>query len=54
MQKVFANARRLVTENPQPRFQRKVLKALGEAALGEGAEWILIHRERPMEHGGLQ
>jgi len=30
-----------------------ILKALGEAALDEHAEWILLHRERPLEHGKL-
>ncbi len=53
MQKIFANARQLIEERRDPGFQRRVLKALGEAALGEGAEWILMHRERPIEHGGL-
>ena len=24
-----------------------------QAALEEGAEWILMHRERPLEHSGL-
>lgn len=53
MQKIFANARQLVEERRDTQFRRRVLKALGEAALGEGAEWILMHRERPIEHGGL-
>jgi len=34
-------------------FQRRVLRALGQAALDEGAEWLLMHRERPLEHGRL-
>jgi len=53
MEKIFGNARQLIEERSDPEFQRRVLKALGEAALGEGAEWILMHRERPIEHGGL-
>lgn len=53
MEKIFANARRLLNKSGDPRFQRRVLKALGEAALEEGAEWILMKRERPIEHGGL-
>lgn len=53
MEKVFSNARRLLDKSDDPRFQRRVLKALGEAALEEGAEWILMKRERPIEHGGL-
>jgi hypothetical protein len=53
MEKVFGNARQLLTQSSDAVFKRKVLKALGEAALEEGAEWILMKRERPIEHGGL-
>jgi len=53
MAHIFANARRLLDANPSLSFQRRVLKALGEAALEEGAEWILMHRARPLEHQGL-
>ncbi len=53
MSRVFQKARKLVDESDEIEFQRKVLKALGEAALDEGAEWLLMHRERPLEHGRL-
>ena len=53
MRRVFTKAHRLVAENQDPEFQRQVLRALGQAALDEGAEWLLIHRERPLEHGKL-
>ena len=53
MAKVFGNAGRLLENAPDIRFQRRVLKAVGTAALEEHAEWILMHRERPLEHGGL-
>ena len=53
MSRVFAKARQLVDQNSDPAFQRRVLKTLGQAALEEGAEWLLIHRERPLEHGRL-
>ncbi|MGH8494573.1 MAG: hypothetical protein ACREVN_00380 [Gammaproteobacteria bacterium] len=33
--------------------KRQILHALGDAALDEHAEWILMHRERPLEHGKL-
>ncbi|NEZ04275.1 hypothetical protein G4Y73_08975 [Wenzhouxiangella sp. XN201] len=33
--------------------KRDLLRALGEAALDEHAEWILVHRERPLEPGKL-
>jgi hypothetical protein len=53
MTKVFGNAGRLLKGSDDIRFQRRVLKAVGNAALEEHAEWILMHRERPLEHGGL-
>ena len=53
MVRIFANARRLLNGSRSIEFQRRVLKALGEAALEEGAEWILMHRARPLEHQGL-
>ena len=53
MGRVFAKARRLLQANADIEFQRRVLKALGQAALDEGAEWLLMHRERPLEHGKL-
>ena len=54
MRGVLANARRLLDGSADPDFRRRVLKALGTAALEEDAEWILMHRERPLEHSGLQ
>jgi len=53
MTKVFGNAGRLLEHASDIHFQRRVLKAVGAAALEEHAEWILMHRERPLEHGGL-
>lgn len=53
MEKVFANARQLISETTDTRFQRRIMRALGEAALEEGAEWILMKRERAIEPGGL-
>jgi hypothetical protein len=32
---------------------RQILLALGRACLEEHAEWILLHRERPLEHAQL-
>ena len=54
MRGVLANARRLLDGSDDPVFRRRVLRALGNAALEEDAEWILMHRERPLEHSGLQ
>ncbi len=53
MTRVFGNAGRLLENASDIHFQRRVLKAVGTAALEEHAEWILMHRERPLEHGGL-
>jgi len=50
---IFGNARRLLDGSNDPDFRRRVLRALGNAALEEDAEWILMHRERPLEHSGL-
>ena len=53
MGRVFRKARRLIDSSPDIVFRRRVLKALGQAALDEGAEWLLMHRERPLEPGSL-
>lgn len=53
MGRVFANARRLLDGGSDLAFKRRVLKAVGSAALEEHAEWILMHRERPLEHSGF-
>lgn len=53
MSRVFQKARTLLDDSADLAFQRRVLKALGQAALDEGAEWLLMHRERPLEHGRL-
>jgi hypothetical protein len=53
MSRVFQKARKLLDGSADTAFRRQVLKALGQAALDEGAEWLLMHRERPLEHGRL-
>jgi hypothetical protein len=53
MSGILSNARRLLDSSDDPNFRRRVLRALGNAALEEDAEWILMHRERPLEHSGL-
>ncbi len=53
MSGVLAKARRLLDSSDDPDFRRRVLRALGTAALEEDAEWILMHRERPLEHSGI-
>lgn len=53
MARIFRNAQRRLAAAGSDSGRRKVLKALGDAALEEHAEWILIHRERPLEGGSL-
>jgi len=53
MAHVFANARRRLDEATTNADRRDVLKGLGDAALTEHAEWILIHRERHPEPAGF-
>jgi hypothetical protein len=50
MCRIFASARRALDRARDPAEQREILRALGEAALAEHAEWTLMHRERPLEH----
>ncbi len=53
MRQLFASARHSLDAEPEMDTRREILQALGEAALAEHAEWALMHRERPLEHGRL-
>ncbi len=53
MNRVFRNAYRLLSKTQDIEKKQQILRALGNAALEEHAEWILMHRERPLEHGHL-
>lgn len=53
MQRLFALARRRLDTAQTDDARREILRALGEACLDEHAEWILMHRERPLEHSRL-
>ena len=53
MHRVFGNARQKLDTAKSDSERRAILKAVGDAALDEHAEWILMHRERPLEMGGL-
>ena len=54
MHKTFTLAHRKIESADSEDTKKRVLRALGEACLEEHSEWILIHRERPLEHSGLQ
>lgn len=53
MQRIFAEARTALDAAENEAEQRDILRALGEAALAEHAEWALMHRQRPLEHGKM-
>ena len=49
MYRIFRNARRRIDDADNDGDKRRTLKVLGDAALEEHAQWILIHRERSIE-----
>ena len=51
MHRIYRNARAALDAAGGMRERREILRALGEAALEEHAEWALMHRDRPIEHG---
>lgn len=53
MYRIFNNARRRLSETANDSEQRRILRILGESALDEHAEWILLHRDRPPDRGGV-
>jgi hypothetical protein len=53
MAQLFARARQRLAETDDADTRRNLLRALGDACLEEHAEWLLMHRERPLEHAGL-
>lgn len=53
MENVFSNARRRLNEATTDDERREVLQGLGDAALSEHAEWILVHRERQPDSASL-
>jgi len=54
MAQTFARAQQKLAETSDLQARRKILYALGHACLEEHAEWLLMQRERPLEHSGLQ
>lgn len=53
MCRIFSGARSALDRAHGAAEQREILRALGETALAEHAEWTLMHRERPLEHAHL-
>jgi len=53
MFRIFSNARRRIVATDDDDEKRRVLHLLGDAALGEHAQWILMHRERSLDQGEM-
>ena len=53
MSRIYREARFRLQSCTSDAERRQVLRMLGEAALDEHGEWILMHRERPLEPGKL-
>ncbi len=53
MSRLFDSCRARVQRARSDAETRQILLALGRACLEEHAEWILLHRERPLEHAQL-
>jgi hypothetical protein len=49
MHRIFRNARRRIDDAENDAERRRILKVLGDSALEEHAQWILIHREREQQ-----
>jgi len=49
MYRIFRNARRRIDEAENDGDRRRILRTLGDSALEEHAQWILIHRERSID-----
>ncbi len=49
MHRIFRNARKRIDEGDNDDDKRRILKILGDSALEEHAQWILIHRERSID-----
>ncbi|MBS0456551.1 MAG: hypothetical protein JSS44_04335 [Proteobacteria bacterium] len=53
MRRLFESCRERLTLARSEAEQRQLLTSLGRACLEEHAEWMLLHRERPLEHAQL-
>ena len=53
MYRIFRNAKRRIDATDKDEEKRRVLHVLGDVALGEHAQWILMHRERSLEQGEI-
>jgi hypothetical protein len=49
MHRIFHNARRRIDAAADDEEKRRALRILGDAALEEHSQWILMHRERSID-----
>ncbi len=53
MLRIFDNAHRRLSAVDDPDEKRQILSALGQSALDEHSDWILMHRERSLDEGEI-
>ena len=53
MHRLFGSAQRRLKLATNDSDRRAILRVLGESALEEHAEWVLLHRDRPLDHRSL-
>ncbi len=53
MYRIFRNAQRRLRLAADDAERRRILLLLGDAALDEHAEWIIVHRERPLDQSRI-
>ena len=53
MLRIFSNAKRRISETEDSEEKRQILLALGQSALEEHSDWILMHREKSLDQGEI-
>ena len=53
MLSIYSNAQRRLAEAGDDAEKRQILLALGQSALNEHADWLLMHRERSLDEGEI-
>jgi hypothetical protein len=49
MEGIFSQAARITEESSDPAVALNCIKTLGKEALSENGDWVLLHRERPLD-----
>jgi len=53
MLRTFSKAHRRINRSGNDEERRRILRIVGDAALEEHSEWILMHRERSISEGEI-